>query len=127
MSLAYTYVLSDGVITQLEAPTAIVASANSGAVAIPVSKADAALIIENGAITGSPTAVTAQLECSADGSTGWTNVGAAVPITAAGSQMIPFQPKDQVGLFYRIGWTVTGGSSPSVTAAASIISWPAKN
>lgn len=119
-------VLSDGTITQLEAPTAITATANSTSVAIAASKADAALIIENGAVTGSPTSVTGQLQCSADGSTNWTNVtGAAVTIAATGSQMVPFRPQDQVGLNYRVAWTVTGGSSPSVTASASIISWPA--
>jgi hypothetical protein len=127
MSIAYTYVLSDGTITQLEAPTAITASANSTGVSIPISKGDAALIIENGAITGSPTAVTAQLQCTTDGGTTWVNVGTALTISAAGSQMMAFQPKDQASLEYRVAWTVTGGSSPSVTAAASIISWPAKN
>jgi hypothetical protein len=127
MSIAYTYVLSDGVITQLLAPTAETATGNTASVAVPVSKGDAALIIENGAITGSPTSISAQLQASADGSTNWTNIGPAAAIAAAGSQMVPFQPKDAVGVNYRLALTITGGSSPSVTMAASIISWAAQH
>jgi hypothetical protein len=127
MGIDYTYVLSDGSITQLFAPAAVTATANETGVAIPLSKGDAALILENGAITGAPTALTAQLQCSADNSTGWTNVGAAVAIAAAGAQMVSFRPQDQVGLYYRLAFTVTGGSSPSVTVGASIISWNEKN
>jgi hypothetical protein len=125
MTLAYTQVLTDGAVAQLEAPTAITATANTTAVQINPAHADAALVLNNGAITGAPTSVAAQLQCSADGSTNWTNVvGAALSITAAGTQMAAFRPQDQVGWYYRIAYTVTGGSSPSVTCAADLVYLP---
>ncbi len=125
MSIAYTYVLTDGAQAQLLAPTTETASGNTAAVAIQPAKGDALAILNVGTPTGTSPTLSAQLESSPDGTT-WTAVGAPLAPAAAGIYSVAFRPNDATGTQFR--WALTlGGTSPSFPLSSELIYWPAKN
>lgn len=68
------------------------------------------------AVTGTTPSVTVTLETSADGSTGWTAVGAFAAVTAAGTTRKIFTGLDR---FVRLNATTVTGTTPSVTYTVS--------
>lgn len=114
-------ILTDGNVTEILGAQSSATTITGAAVKVPVAKGDAAAIID---ITlASSGTCSAQLECSANGTTGWANVGSAV--TAGGATVIPFQAQDQIGQYFRVVATMDGTHGAAISAV--MISWPSGN
>lgn len=74
------------------------------------------LTLAASAVSGTTPSVTITVETSADGSTGWTSVGAFAAQTAVGSQRKIFTGLDR---FVRLNATAVSGTTPSVTYTVS--------
>lgn len=76
----------------------------------------ARLTLNATAVSGTTPSVTVTVETSADGSTGWTSVGAFAAVTAVSSQRKVFTGLDR---FIRLNATAVTGTTPSVTYTVS--------
>lgn len=66
-------------------------------------------------VTAAAGTLTARLESSADGVTGWRTFGTFTAFTAVGAEKLSFVSPDR---YVRVAWTITGGT-PSFTFAVS--------
>lgn len=126
MSLAYTYLATNGILKSALAAQDIGASGDGAAVDVTGWKSDAAMIVNIGAGTGTLPTLSLKLQHSEDGGSTWADVpGTTVTATTVAKvALMAFEPASY-GNKVRVDYTVGGTGTPNYPVSVSLLGWNA--